>query len=504
MGYTVIIIVDYGNSVYQEVPMNIKLENIGIVRDSTISIDGLTVITGKNNSGKTTVGKTLYSLLDAVCNIRQKAQNDRHYYIKKQLENVESILETFRFLRILTLEKASELLADYPAMQALVLRDYRRELPREEIEQFAHTLTDELKSFDVSLIENNSKLYHSIRRITSENSADPKYVDMLNEQREKAITILNRLFVDIDKDLELIDYARESINQTLRIEFANQIQPVKAHVEESRIELSEGDSIFFRFRIIDNIIVNDGNPVFISSPYRKVYLIDDPFILDDNPSRRIMRGQDTVENDTILNTNRIDLHNYKLKFVLRSAKRPTILEQTVLDGSLKAIKEQIDKIIPGTFEFSAEGEYYIENGAKLKISNLATGSKMFSIIKILIEKGEIDNTTMLILDEPEAHLHPMWQNSFAEIIVLLVKELGVNVLLTTHSSNFMLAIDAYMREYDMADKTNFYQTDFLDDGFVQYQCVNDDMGKIYQDFVQYLSEMKILRNRYLSGSGEIL
>ena len=123
---------------------------------------------------------------------------------------------------------------------------------------------------------------------------------------------------------------------------------------------------------------------------------------------------------------------------------------------------------------------------------------MFSIIKMLLNKGEIDNTTMLILDEPEAHLHPKWQNAFAEIIVLLVKELNVNVLLTTHSSNFMLALDAYMRKYEIAEKTNFYQTDILGDGFVQYRCVNNDMGMIYQDFLQYLSEVKMLRNKYLT------
>lgn len=80
----------------------------------------------------------------------------------------------------------------------------------------------------------------------------------------------------------------------------------------------------------------------------------------------------------------------------------------------------------------------------------------------------------------------------------LVKELNVNVLLTTHSSNFMLALDAYMRKYEIAEKTNFYQTDILGDGFVQYRCVNNDMGMIYQDFLQYLSEVKMLRNKYLT------
>lgn len=482
--------------------MDIRLRNIGIVKESTIAINGLTVITGKNNSGKTTVGKTLYSLLDAVCNIQQKAQNDRAYYIQKQLEDAESILEFFRFLRAPRSEQASELFTKYPTIQTLIMRDYRREIPRDKVEDFAHALMDELSDFDISLFENNRELSNYYKYISSKSNKSSTFVNIFNEQREKAISMLEKMFIDISKDVELVDYARESINQTLQVEFANQIQPVKIHVEESAIELTDGDSILFKFRIKDNKIVNDGHPAFITSPYKKVYFVDDPFVLDDNHSKRIMRGIDGIETDTILNPNRIYSHNYKLGFALRSLKRPTIFEQTVLDQSLKTVKEQIDNIIPGTFEFSADGEYYVQDGAKLKTFNLATGSKMFSIIKILLEKGEIDNSTMLVLDEPEAHLHPKWQNSFAEIIVLLVKELGVNILLTTHSPNFMLALDAYMRKYDMADKTNFYQTDSLDDTFVEYHCVNDDMGKIYHDFLQYLSEMKMLRNQYLNGFGE--
>lgn len=75
--------------------MKIRLKNIGFIKDSEIVLDGLTVITGKNNSGKTTVGKTLYSLLDGVSNIQQKAQNDKAYYIRRQLNKVSNTLPDF-------------------------------------------------------------------------------------------------------------------------------------------------------------------------------------------------------------------------------------------------------------------------------------------------------------------------------------------------------------------------------------------------------------------------
>ena len=80
-------------------------------------------------------------------------------------------------------------------------------------------------------------------------------------------------------------------------------------------------------------------------------------------------------------------------------------------------------------------------------------------------------------------------------MILLVKELGCHILLTTHSPNFMLALEANMRKYDAMDVCNFYQTKNIDgSAFVNYKCVNDSLEDIYEDFVTYLSDMKNLRD----------
>lgn len=484
--------------------MEIRLQNIGIIRDSTLQLNGLTVITGKNNSGKTTVGKTLYAILDAVADIQSKAKTDKHHYILTQLEDIQNILNIFHYMPLPRHEDVENVFSNFPKMKQIIFsrRLYNR-LPSNDIERFAHDLESELKIFNSSLLEHIFPEHQPIqykRFLSRQFQNNTSISNVFDEQKNIALSMLQKLFDNLSKDLDLTDYTRESINQTLQMEFSHQIQPVKMPVESSKIELSD-DSILFSFTIKNNNIVNTGAPIFFGSPFKKVHLIDNPSVLEDFPTEALYIDMLELDSscETILNTSHIYSHQHQLSNTLRSPKKLNIFEKTVLDHSLKLLKKQIDQIIPGTFEFSEDGDYYIQNGTKLKISNLATGSKMFSILKMLLDKGEIDSTTMLILDEPEAHLHPKWQNFFAETIVLLVKELGVNILLTTHSPNFMLALDAYMRKYDISDKTNFYQTDELDNGFVQYHCVNDDLGKIYDDFLQYLSEVKVLRNQYLNG-----
>ena len=85
---------------------------------------------------------------------------------------------------------------------------------------------------------------------------------------------------------------------------------------------------------------------------------------------------------------------------------------------------------------------------------------------------------------------------FAEIIVLLVKEIGVTVLLTTHSANFMLALETMMRKYQIETKSNFYINRKKENGYMtSVECVNDCIDEIYTELVRPYAEMFELRRK---------
>ena len=107
----------------------------------------------------------------------------------------------------------------------------------------------------------------------------------------------------------------------------------------------------------------------------------------------------------------------------------------VCDGDL--LSEDRDSFIYKTDRLNGE----------LKMVNLSTGMKSFVILRRLLQNGNIDENGIIILDEPEIHLHPEWQLKFAEIIVLIQKEFNTNILLNTHSPYFLNAIEVYSEKY---------------------------------------------------------
>lgn len=66
--------------------MNLRIRNFAKVKNADIILDGITVIAGKNNTGKSTVGKVLDSMYNSTNNLDTKMKRAR----KLRLRNILS------------------------------------------------------------------------------------------------------------------------------------------------------------------------------------------------------------------------------------------------------------------------------------------------------------------------------------------------------------------------------------------------------------------------------
>jgi AAA15 family ATPase/GTPase len=72
---------------------------------------------------------------------------------------------------------------------------------------------------------------------------------------------------------------------------------------------------------------------------------------------------------------------------------------------------------------------------------------------VLLLRNAIARGDMLIIDEPEAHLHPAAQTEMAKTLGRLVRA-GVRVVVTTHSDWLLMEIGNLIREGELEQKTS--------------------------------------------------
>ena len=58
--------------------MKLKLENVGKIRSANIDLNGITVIAGENNTGKSTIGKMLFCVFHAFYKIEEQIREERY------------------------------------------------------------------------------------------------------------------------------------------------------------------------------------------------------------------------------------------------------------------------------------------------------------------------------------------------------------------------------------------------------------------------------------------
>ena len=129
---------------------------------------------------------------------------------------------------------------------------------------------------------------------------------------------------------------------------------------------------------------------------------------------------------------------------------------------------------------------------------VSTGIKEISIIQTLLQNNKLKENSFLIIDEPESSLHPEWEIKYAEILVLLVKELNIHIYLNSHSPMFIEAISLYSQYYDLINDTSFYLTEKQENGKFNFKKINPkNMGEVYENLTKPYDELDKLKAKIL-------
>mgnify|MGYP001017420043 CR=1 FL=1 len=375
--------------------MKLTINNIGKLKNAEVVIDGITVITGENDTGKSTVGKVLWSVFNGFYEIDEKVYNEK-------VSELEKIID-----EIIKENVYKNLSTDYNSFFE-IFNSTGKKIAIEFLKENKNYSEDEIK-----IIINNYKKDLKIENISN-------FVQEINETLKIS-------------DKEII---KVIVSRIMNKEFHNQINAVfskeKMNIGEISLKIKDNE---IDLKIENNEISDVQNYFLIN---KETMYIDNPFILDSYDF-------DDENHQTHLATN------------VFSENENSVISEIKVKKKLNNIYQKLNSVLSGEILENKNSKFvYRKNGEDIDLKNLSTGLKTFAIIKMLLQNGTLEENGTIILDEPEIHLHPEWQLKFAESIVLLQKEFGMHILLTTHSPYFLNAIEVFSERHKIDDKCKYY------------------------------------------------
>lgn len=453
---------------------NLEINDFGKINEAKIEINKINVVGGVNASGKSTASKILY------CFLKANSVDIKDFILASSLPRINE------FINIMTHPDPSG-----------VNHDPDKFTVDDDINVIKKEYNNALKLF------NNLNSSYFV-------CPDEVFVDM----NKINLTNLKILFDKKENPYPSIVkplFKHESLmNSQGKLSFYNNL--FKCFISYEKTERS--DFLIERFYELssNNVSFDDFDEKFIYKSEGEFDTINKVFYID---------SISTFDLDYYLTYKKSSgyLYNHKehveyLLKELRYADDTSNLSEDIID-KIEDIALKIRNIIGGGMNRSyhlfvddevidnVEYFYYPENSEKLYNVNISSGIQQISIIQILLDKYKLQPGTFLIIDEPEVNLHPEWQFKFAEILVLLAKELDITLYMNSHSPMFIEAMEVLTQYYDLEKDTNFYLTEKHDkDTYDFIKIEYDNLYELYDNLAKPFDAIEVyrLKNEYKKGN----
>lgn len=425
--------------------MKLTLRNIGKIETASVEINGITVIAGENNTGKSTVGKALYCLFKAFHDINDRIDQQRSWSVYRTISSLFRKKNTN--INFYNLKKIAE----------------------------------EICKDRTKYIENTDELRNRLEEIYESFALHDMAMESVAE--DDIDTIYNNVFSYLK--LEDNTIKANVLKNILQSEFNMQISHVNAREPLSSMVLEFHGERSIDVEVTDNEVININSSIDI---YSSLAYLEDPFVIDELANGAPSRYFDPENHRNDL----IEMLTQKRSRSIVS----NVMEEMIVSEKLEQLFSMLNHICEGKLIKKEDRYVYTSSqyDAPLALSNISTGFKTFLILKTLLMNGAIGEGGTIILDEPEIHLHPEWQLVFAELIVLIHKKFGIHVLLNTHSPYFLNAIEVYSVKHGIDDKCKYYLASSQAE-FSRIEDVTDHIERIYSKLARPLQDLENKRGQ---------
>ncbi len=383
--------------------MRFVLDNVGKITHADVKLDGITVICGENNTGKSTVGKALFGYFTSMYDWKRKIEESKQSYVN-----------TFVF----------------------------------QSGEFGP-----FKTADPYML--SSQTYNAIK----------------NGVKDKAqlYEIINNIFKDCDVDIDaeyLTDrlYAMQSISDEALLGeyslryfedmFNNNIININANPRNAEI-----NALFRNGKNTVSLTDDDCTVSQEETIRHRAYYISSPYVVD------YLNKQHIIHMLSELERNVIETIVYS-RAEMQLDKSSNIFDAVANKERVRKVRSLLSRAYKGSTVIKNDRYFYKdEEGNDIDFRSISTGLKAFALIERLLESGKLRQEDVLILDEPEIHLHPEWQMLYAELIVLLQREFDLTILIATHSFHFLESLKFFTEKYGIPERGNFYITRKTEGGY---------------------------------------
>ena len=427
--------------------LKIRLKNLGVLKHAEFSLGDLTLICGKNNTGKTYVAYALYAFLNAWRGLTEFGVNSTE--IQRLLTDGGIKIGLGGYV-----EKADQLLAE-------ACERYTNQMDEMVFAAPEGRFRNSEFHVEVEAIDIRDKEFKREMGISQE-----RFLRYSKEQGSEELTV--SLVVQRDQEREINPFFTErSVNFIIgNAIFSHSLPtPFIASAERTGLAIFRRELNFARNRLLEEM--GRANPKIDPQDLLFKAYQSYPVPIEDNADF-IRQLEDIAKRQSFL-----------------AKEHPEILDDFA-------------DIIGGEYTITQDDQlYYTPKGTRLKLTMVESSSAVRSLLDLgfylrhVAQKGDL-----LMVDEPELNLHPANQRRVARLFARLVN-LGVKVFITTHSDYIVKELNTLiMLNHDKPHLKRIAK----ENGYQPAELIRSDQVKVYmtQEALVPLEEGQKRRRRGLT------